>query len=199
MRWVLSVVRTVLLGMLTLLALAAAAAWAYGTWTANSRVIEAEWGGIKGERFSFYAVADHGEVLSLSCQHSEGPATDLGWYWDSWESPGLERLVAVLPYWYIEAWNMGPGPEEWRRGVFHHGGRGFTLIVETWFAVALFGIWPFLALVRYGIRIYRRRWRRLHGRCVRCGHNLTGLPGPRCPECGTLLVPAIAREGSMLV
>ncbi|HNQ23832.1 MAG TPA: hypothetical protein PKK06_12120 [Phycisphaerae bacterium] len=31
---------------------------------------------------------------------------------------------------------------------------------------------------------WRRRRRRRHGQCIRCGYNLTGLTEPRCPECG---------------
>lgn len=34
------------------------------------------------------------------------------------------------------------------------------------------------------------------GHCAVCGYNLFGLPGPRCPECGTLSVPAGEEKGS---
>jgi len=35
----------------------------------------------------------------------------------------------------------------------------------------------------------RRKRRRRQGRCLQCGYLLTGLPVPRCPECGQAITP----------
>jgi hypothetical protein len=58
--------------------------------------------------------------------------------------------------------------------------RGFG--VPFWALGLLFAFYPSLALITGPIR---RRRRRRRGLCLRCGYNLTGLPEPRCPECGT--------------
>jgi hypothetical protein len=50
-----------------------------------------------------------------------------------------------------------------------------------WAALALLWIWPAVAFVRGPARRWRRR---RASRCTRCGYPLTGLPEPRCPECG---------------
>ena len=56
------------------------------------------------------------------------------------------------------------------------------LIAPCWAAFVLLGFYPTLAFIRGPLR---RRRRRKRGLCVKCGYNLTGLPEPRCPECGT--------------
>jgi len=53
--------------------------------------------------------------------------------------------------------------------------------IAYWFLGAAFGIYP---LFYFGLRLLRRG-KRKPGHCVKCGYNLTGLPRPRCPECGT--------------
>ncbi len=50
-----------------------------------------------------------------------------------------------------------------------------------WVPLILFSIWPAAAFIRGPVRRYRRRKR---GLCLQCGYNLTGVPEPRCPECG---------------
>lgn len=51
---------------------------------------------------------------------------------------------------------------------------------------ALLATYPAIALVRGPLRrCYRRRYRRRHGLCIRCGYNLTGNVSGVCTECGT--------------
>lgn len=59
--------------------------------------------------------------------------------------------------------------------------RMHRLILPMWFTSLVLVAYPIVALVRE----IRRRRRRRHGFCLKCGYNLTGLPEPRCPECGT--------------
>jgi len=67
-------------------------------------------------------------------------------------------------------------------GIVHAWGGG----VPFWGPAALLLVCPAIALMSGPIR---RRRRRKRGECVKCGYNLTGLPEPRCPECGTVFVP----------
>ena len=57
----------------------------------------------------------------------------------------------------------------------------YRVRIPLWMPVMLFGAWPAVAFLRGPLR---RRRRRKRGECVHCGYNLTGLPEPRCPECG---------------
>lgn len=59
--------------------------------------------------------------------------------------------------------------------------RMHRFIFPMWFTSLLLVAYPIVALVRE----IRRRRRRRHGFCRKCGYNLTGLSEPRCPECGT--------------
>jgi hypothetical protein len=51
-----------------------------------------------------------------------------------------------------------------------------------WAVVLILGAYPAIALIRQPAR--RRRYRREHGLCVKCGYDLTGNVSGVCPECG---------------
>ncbi len=61
-------------------------------------------------------------------------------------------------------------------------GKFGTLIrFPMWVPLILFSIIPVWALIGIPLRARRRRD---CNQCIHCGYNLTGLPEPRCPECG---------------
>ncbi len=55
------------------------------------------------------------------------------------------------------------------------------LFFPLWCPLLVFAAYPTVVFIRCPLRRHRRRKR---GLCIHCGYNLTGLPGPRCPECG---------------
>lgn len=65
-----------------------------------------------------------------------------------------------------------------------------TLVVKARvLGLACFGLTVLLLLSR--AQPYIRRWRRARrGECTACGYPLLGLPGPRCPECGSVSLNA---------
>lgn len=63
-------------------------------------------------------------------------------------------------------------------------GRMWTVEFPILFVVAISALIPLVSLIRGPLR---RRRRRRKNRCLKCAYDLTGLPEPRCPECGTAI------------
>jgi hypothetical protein len=93
---------------------------------------------------------------------------------------GLPRGIAPI---YRFVWHTGPRTHEtpykslrewieWNK---------MKIIFPLWAPLLVFGTYPTISFIRGPLR---RRRRRRRGLCVHCGYNLTGLPEPRCPECG---------------
>lgn len=67
------------------------------------------------------------------------------------------------------------------------GFRSWSAGAPIWALVVLLGSCPSVAIIRGPLRRYRRLPK---GLCLKCGYNLTGLPEPRCPECGEAVLSA---------
>ena len=78
------------------------------------------------------------------------------------------------------------GPPGWNNFSLEWGeytsGRYWIVRCAYWLPFTLFAAYPTIAFIRGPLRRWRRRRK---GLCLRCGYGLTGLPEPRCPECGT--------------
>jgi len=57
--------------------------------------------------------------------------------------------------------------------------RAGILSIPLWLPTLLFGVWPAWLLLPF----HRRRNRKKHGLCVKCGYDLRASKD-RCPECG---------------
>jgi hypothetical protein len=55
------------------------------------------------------------------------------------------------------------------------------VVFPLWCPLILLAAYPTIAFIRGPLR---RRHRRKRNQCIHCGYTLTGLPDPRCPECG---------------
>ena len=75
------------------------------------------------------------------------------------------------------------------REMFHRRGGPRVLRIQHvavphWMPIVLFAAYPVTALVRGLARGWRRRHRRKRHRCVKCGYDLRGNVSGACPECG---------------
>ena len=106
--------------------------------------------------------------VHVSYTSASGNAVDIGWGYFRVSASSANRarswLYEVSDDWYV-GWLPSAGTCDYR--------------VPLWI--------PLLVVaVPTGILWWRdRRFR--DGHCQNCGYNLTGLPEPRCPECGTKL------------
>ncbi len=63
------------------------------------------------------------------------------------------------------------------------------IYTPSWMPLVLIAACPTLLFARGWLRRRSALEHQLRGRCVRCGYDTTGLPSPRCPECGTAIEP----------
>jgi len=96
--------------------------------------------------------------------------------------PWLQQMgfhVGWSTMWYYSGGTKEDGISVYVRGLH----RWLDLSAPDWFCIALFAAYPLYTLIRSPAG--RRKRRRKQGLCIKCEYNLTGLPTPRCPECGT--------------
>ncbi len=60
--------------------------------------------------------------------------------------------------------------------------RRILVVLPFWI---LSGVVAFVPLAFLLVKRTRRWWWAKKGCCLKCGYSLRGLPGPKCPECGT--------------
>jgi len=68
-----------------------------------------------------------------------------------------------------------------------------AIVVPHWAAIAGCSLALLWHVWRFTLRARERRWRR-QGRCIACSYDLRGCHADRCPECGTLVLPAAAAD-----
>jgi len=78
---------------------------------------------------------------------------------------------------------------------FQGYGRERSLLLPIWFVSACLCAYPIAFFVIMPLQRGRRRG---PGFCLVCGYNLTGLPEPRCPECGAEVPETTIPDGSVV-
>ncbi len=101
------------------------------------------------------------------------PARDF-WHgpfrWKTWNT-----TVSPMPQ-YLGSISPAPPASTWTT---------HAVWVPIWALLLVLLLYPSVAGLLGPIR---RAYRRRAGRCVKCAYDLTGLPSPRCPECGTQII-----------
>jgi hypothetical protein len=160
-------------------------AWSWGGSRQGWLVVVSGW---KGNLFvrSVRAFGDEPASGDLS---SSGRSPTLHRWWkhklrvEDGKLTGIDPGTEFLGFW-LKATNwLSPcaihgGTQEHR---FERNTTWHEMMVPTWMPFLLFAAYPTLAFIRGPLRRHRRRRR---GLCLKCGYDLTGLPEPRCPECG---------------
>ncbi len=104
---------------------------------------------------------------NVRCFYSDWHFEYVAHYWTGGNWP----FIFDKPSWYWE-----------KRPTVCPGVWDVELRFPVWASLTVFACYPFIAIVRGPLRRHRRRKR---NECIHCGYSLTGLPKPRCPECGT--------------
>ncbi|GJM25949.1 MAG: hypothetical protein DHS20C16_23640 [Phycisphaerae bacterium] len=82
------------------------------------------------------------------------------------------------PYWRSQIASLS---QEELKSAREENATVWVLRIPLWVPFLLFISIPTGLMV---VGVLRRHRRRKDNQCIHCGYNLTGLPEPRCPECG---------------
>ena len=152
---------------------------------------------VQSSFFSLRLNAFAQEIFALQITSSWGyvrvasiwPTTDIPWTLniDWWDNGGMEKLKKRSWYYLGEIVLRSPSYERLPPNFDVPGQQGFTSVVlPYWIGTVFFGG---LVMLAY---LFRRRWRRIHGLCVRCGYDIR-TSGKCCPECGKTIASTTGR------
>lgn len=89
--------------------------------------------------------------------------------------------VRIGAAWEVDDFGFNHSRQFRLRGGGNHAARIAFVRLPIWLIAGVLLLIPLRAAI-FGPVLFRRRRRRNH--CGYCGYDLTGLPEPRCPECG---------------